>query len=672
MGFERLCMVLQGKQSNYDTDVFQPIISEISKLCNIKYGAKSESDIAMRVIADHLRTISFAIADGQLPSNNKAGYVIRRILRRAVRYGYTFLNFNEPFITKLVGVLIENMATFFPEIKSQRQLIEKVIFEEEASFLRTLETGIRMLDNVIEKQKPTKNTEISGKVAFELYDTYGFPLDLTQLILKENNLTVNIDEFNSEMLLQKERSRNASSSFADDWVELKKEDKVEFVGYDNVESEISIIRYRKVVQKESEIYQLVFDKTPFYAESGGQVGDSGFIENADEKIQIIDTKKENNLIIHISESLPKNPNSVFRAVVNLKNRQNTSCNHSVTHLLHEALKQVLGSHVEQKGSLVNPEYFRFDFAHFQKMSKEEIAQVEMLVNQKIRKNSKLEESRNTPIAKANEMGAVALFGEKYGETVRVIKFDTSIELCGGTHVKSTGEIGFFKITSESAIAAGIRRIEGITSEKAEEFINSEIEILKEIRVQFKNTKDIQKSVQDLFDENNLLKKQIQEFNKEKAGSVKKELLGKVQALAGINLIAEKIEVGNFADIKDMAYQIKQEVDNLVLILGAELDGKANLTVMISENLIKEKSLDAVKIIREVSKEIDGGGGGQAFYATAGGKNPAGIKLAIGKAVEMITNGKTVTIIMPMGFYDKKIKKTKTDIEIETKKENIDF
>ena len=635
MGFERLCMVMQGTKSNYDTDVFQPIIQKIAVLANIKYGSNLESDIAMRVIADHLRAISFAIADGQLPSNNKAGYVIRRILRRAVRYGYTFLGFNEPFINKLVGTLVQNLGAAFPELKSQQQLIEKVIFEEEASFLRTLENGIRLLDQIMSKNKLAKNSIVNGANVFELYDTYGFPLDLTQLILKENGLTVNIDEFNAEMLQQKDRSRNAATATTEDWTIVKEDEKVEFVGYDKTDAELSIIRYRKITTKETEFYQLVFNATPFYAESGGQVGDKGYIEADGEKIQIVDTKKENNLIIHIVEQLPKNTKAKFKAVVNNNERTRTACNHTATHLLHEALREVLGNHVEQKGSLVNPDYLRFDFAHFQKLTDEEIEKVELIVNRKIRTNIQLNEKRNIPVNEAKEMGAMALFGEKYGDFVRVIKFASSIELCGGTHVKSTGEIGFFKIISESAIAAGIRRIEAISSVKAEEYINAELKTLREIKSRLKNSKDILKSIDNLFEENETLQKQIEEFGKEKAGLVKKQLHSKIQQINGINLIAEIIDISNPNDIKDIAYQLKGEIDNLFLVLGAKIDDKANLTVMISDNLVSTKNLNAGSIIREIAKEIQGGGGGQAFYATAGGKNPEGLIKAIEKAKSFV-------------------------------------
>lgn len=635
MGFERLCMVLQKKQSNYDTDVFQPIIQEIATISGIKYGSNTKSDVAMRVIADHLRAISFSIADGQLPSNNKAGYVIRRILRRAVRYGYTFLNFREPSIYKLVDVLVSNMGEAYPELRSQQELIEKVIAEEEHSFLKTLETGIKLLDQIIEKNLAHGLKIIDGKTAFELYDTYGFPLDLTELILKEKNLVVNKDEFQKEMEAQKDRSRSATSLTTDDWVDLVAGVETEFIGYDNIEKEIEIVRYRKIKTKDKELYQLVFNKTPFYAESGGQVGDTGYIISGDEKISILDTKKENNLIVHFASKLPTNPKAEFKAIVNKNNRQATANNHTATHLLHHALREVLGKHVEQKGSLVHPDYLRFDFSHFQKVTQEEIEKIERIVNSLIRQNNVIDEKRDVPMKTATDMGAIALFGEKYSDHVRVIKFGDSVELCGGTHVKATGQIGFFKIISESAISAGIRRIEAITATKAEEFINQNLKEIHEIRVMLNNSKNLKQSIETILNESTRREKQIELLLKEKVKTIKAGLLSKLEHINGIQFIGDIVDIDSPSAIKDLAFQMKNENSNLVMVLGSEIDGKANLSVMISDNLVKEKNLNASQIVREISKEIDGGGGGQAFYATAGGKNPKGLKPAIDKARKLL-------------------------------------
>jgi alanyl-tRNA synthetase len=635
MGFERLCMVVQGKKSNYDTDVFQPIIKEISKLSGFKYGENSQRDIAMRVMVDHLRTISFAIADGQLPSNNKAGYVIRRILRRAVRYAYTFLNFEEPILNKLLSSLIGVMGKAYPELEKQKILIEKVIEEEEAAFLKTLETGIKLLDKIIEKMEANGNSEVNGKDAFELYDTYGFPFDLTELILREHGFQVNSVEFETEMEAQKSRSRNAANVETDDWVSVSDDDIKEFVGYDNLETTIKIVKYRKIKQKDKEQYQLVFNTTPFYAESGGQVGDTGYIENGNGKIEILDTQKEHNQIVHIVNKLPAKPELPFKATVNRLKRIYTEANHSATHLLHFALRKVLGNHVEQKGSLVNEDRLRFDFAHFKKMTDEELNEVELIINSLIRGNSALDEKRNIPIQKAQEMGAMSLFGEKYGDLVRVIKFGDSVELCGGTHVKATGEIGNFIILSESAIAAGIRRIEAITSIKADQYIKKERQTLEEIKVMLKNPSDILKSLQSLVDENSILKKEIENFEREKSKSVKEMLISKCKEINGISVIAEKIEVNSAQAIKDISFQLKSEINNLFLVLGAQIEDKAIVSVMISENIVSEKQLNAGKIIKDISPAIKGGGGGQAFYATAGGKNPDGIINAIDLALKSI-------------------------------------
>ncbi len=635
MGFERLCMVLQGVTSNYDTDVFQNTINEIAKLGNKKYGDEEKTDIAMRVIADHLRAVAFAIAEGQLPSNNKAGYVIRRILRRAVRYGYTFLGFKEATIYRLIEVLKETMGEAFPELASQQNLIEKVIKEEEESFLRTLSTGIKLLDDIISKAKNDSAKEIAGKDAFVLYDTYGFPLDLTELITRENGLGVDEKGFAVEMQAQKDRSRNAAAQETDDWVELRKIEKTEFLGYDRLEAEIRIARYRKVTQKKKAFYQLVFDQTPFYGESGGQVGDLGYIEFDGVRTRIFDTQKENNLIVHLVEKLPENPGEYFQAVVDAGRRTNIANNHTATHLLHAALREVLGTHVEQKGSLVNADHLRFDFSHFQKMTDEEIAEVELRVNQKVRENAVRDENREATIEQAKEAGAMMLFGEKYGETVRTIRFGESLELCGGTHVDATGQIGIFKIVSESAIAAGVRRIEAITAAHAEKYINEQLGILKNIQEAIKGSNDVLGSVTSLVQQNSELSKKIEDFQRESMKIAKANLKSKILFERGVNIIAQKVDLDNSALIKDLAFQLKGEIDNLFLVLGAEINGKPNLSVMISENIVEEKGLNAGQIVREAGKEIKGGGGGQPFYATAGGKDAAGLDAAIEKALSFL-------------------------------------
>ncbi len=636
MGFERLCMVVQEKKSNYDTDIFQPLIKKISELTNIKYGINKESDIAMRVISDHLRTIAFSIADGQLPSNNKAGYVIRRILRRAVRYAYTFLNQKEAFMYKLTPVLSKLMGNAYPELIKQSNIIKKVIIEEEQAFLRTLDTGINRLEHIIKNIKIKDYKVVNGKEAFELYDTFGFPLDLTELILKENNLLVSKREFDIEMEKQKSRSRNASNIETHDWNILLEDDIEEFIGYDYTEADIKITRYRKLKTKKEVFFQLVFNYTPFYAESGGQLGDKGYIIANDIKTEIYDTKKEHNVIVHLVKELPNDIEQNFKAVVHNNERKYIESNHTATHLLHQALREVLGTHVEQKGSLVESSRLRFDFAHFQKLSDNEILDVEQKVNEKIRMNIPLTEKREIPINEAKNMGAMALFGEKYGDIVRVIKFDKSVELCGGTHVKATGNIGFFKIFSESAIAAGIRRIEAITSLKAEQYINSELIKYKEISAIFKSSKNVAENIKALIDENNNLKKQIEIFNKERVSGLKQILKNEITNINGINVITKRVNLSAHA-IKDMAFQLRGELDDLVLILGAEINKKANLTMIISDNLVKDKKLNAGKIIRKIAKEVQGGGGGQAFYATAGGTNPNGIEKSFKKAIEILQN-----------------------------------
>ena len=635
MGFERLCMVVQDKKSNYDTDVFQPIIKQISEISGKKYGKNHDIDVAMRVIADHLRAVSFSITDGQLPSNTGAGYVIRRILRRAVRYGYTFLGLKEPFINQLLTSLIDVMGDAFEELNMQKTIIQKVIFEEETSFLRTLEKGIKLLDRIIQTEKKNNQKVVEGVAVFLLYDTYGFPYDLTELILKEQGLTINKAGFDEAMNLQKMKSKDAAVEDKDDWVTLLEDDIEEFIGYDKTKATVKITRYRKVIIKGKQLYHLIFNFTPFYAESGGQVGDSGYIEANGDKVSIIDTQKEHNVIIHIAKELPEDLSASFKAVVSNEKRRLTTANHSATHLMHKVLRDVLGNHVEQKGSLVNPSHLRFDFSHFQKMTDDEILKVEKAVNEKIRENIGLEEKRAVPMSDAVEMGATALFGEKYGDLVRVIKFDDSIELCGGTHVKSTGEIGFFKILSETAIAAGIRRIEALTSVEAESFIYEKLQLIDDIHAYFKTSKNLKISIEKTLEENKELKKQIAEFEKEKVKLLKKQLKNNVKEINGINVISEKIELSNAGQIKDIAFQLKGEIENLFFVAGANINGKVNLTIIISDNLVKDKGLNAGQIIREIAKEVKGGGGGQAAFASAGGSDASGIETALEKAIEFV-------------------------------------
>ena len=628
MGFERLCMSLQGKTSNYDTDVFQPIIQVIASTTGTKYGENKQQDIAMRVIADHIRTIAFSITDGQLPSNAKAGYVIRRILRRAVRYGYTFLGRREAFMYGLLPVLIETMGDAYPELVAQKTLIEKVIKEEEESFLRTLETGIRLLDKKIEETKGAGKTVISGVDAFTLYDTYGFPLDLTELILRENGMEVNIEEFNAEMQKQKERARNAAAIETGDWVVLK-EGESKFVGYDLFECEAEILRYRKIKQKNKELFQVVLDQTPFYAEMGGQVGDTGWLIADDEKLDVVDTKRENNLPVHFVARLPKDVTATFTAKINEKKRIQCECNHSATHLLHEALREVLGTHVEQKGSFVSPEALRFDFSHFQKVTDEEIRQVEKLVSEKIRANFPLEEHRNMPIAQAQALGAMALFGEKYGDEVRVVKYGSSIELCGGTHIPATGMIGSLRVVAESSIAAGVRRIEAVTAESAEEYTYHLQDSFRELRAMFNNVPNLAQTIRKSIEENAELKKQVGDYIKEKVASMKKDLIAKAVVRHGVKVVVFRGEA-NVDAIKDLAFQIKGEscTDEKVFFVAGIKDGaKCALMVMLSEPLVAD-GMDASKLVKDAAKLIQGGGGGQAHFATAGGKNPDGLIQAV--------------------------------------------
>jgi len=644
MGFERLCMALQGVQSTYDTDVFKKLIEKIEDLSGAHYRPNEASkrqeilNIAIRVIADHIRAIAFCIADGQLPSNTGAGYVIRRILRRAVRYGYQTLGFKEPFLFRLVPILSHQMGHVFPEINNQKLLVEKVIQEEENSFFRTLENGLKKIDSICIELNKKHEKIVAGKDVFELYDTYGFPIDLTSLIAKGYDLEIDEEGFKAELEIQKERSRAATTIDTDDWIELISMKENVFTGYDSLIEEVKIAKYRRVKSKGKELFQLVFDRTPFYAESGGQVGDKGLIENANETIVIEDTKKENNLFVHFTSKLPENPGSVFYAKVDTETRTNTALNHSATHLLHAALRQVLGTHVEQKGSLVNDNYLRFDFSHFSKVSQEELVQIESIVNQKIRDNIFLDEKRNVPINDAKALGAMALFGEKYGEFVRVITFDRdfSVELCGGTHVKATGQIGFLKITSESAIAAGIRRIEAVTGKNAEQLVNSQIELLENIKELVKG-KDLIKSLQQLIDEKNALDKKVETLINEKAQSLKSELKSKIEVVNGVNFIAETINIESAEAIKNLCFQMKNEIDDLFMVLGTKENDKATISLVISEQLANDKKLNAGNIVRELGKEIQGGGGGQAFYATAGGKNPDGLPKALNAARIFLTN-----------------------------------
>lgn len=634
MGIERLAMALQSKTSNYDTDLFQCLIQKIEEISGIPYGKEETTDIALRVISDHIRAIAFSISDGQLPSNNGAGYVIRRILRRALKYAYQNLNIKTPFLGVLVSVLAKEMGDAYPELIQQQKLISKVIEEEEISFYRTLEHGIKRLEQIIEDSKKAEQQKLEGRAVFELYDTYGFPVDLTSLLAKENQMDIDLEGFNAHLQDQKNRSRNAGAIETDDWVQLGKDSISEFIGYDQIEAQISIVKYRKVVQKGKTIFQLVFDKTPFYPEGGGQVGDSGWIQSGENKTSIFDTKKENNLIVHFVSELPQTLDAQFNAIINIEKRLNTARNHSATHLLHYALRSVLGTHVEQKGSLVNSKQLRFDFSHFSKVTDDQLNEIESIVISTIEKNIELNEKRNIPIAEAKTMGAMALFGEKYGESVRVIQFENSVELCGGIHINSTTDIGLFKITSESAVAAGIRRIEAISGESAQQYFRDRTATLESISSILKKPKNIEKSVIDLIDQNSELTKQIELLNKEKAALVKKELKQKIIEINGLNFLGEKVNL-NTASIKDVLFQLKGEQKNFVGILAnAELN-KCGLSVILSENLIEDKNLNASKIIKEISHHIRGGGGGQAFFATAGGKDQNGIATAIEELKAML-------------------------------------
>lgn len=633
MGFERLCMVLQDKKSNYDTDVFTPIIREIETITNTNYGKNEKTDIAIRVISDHVRAVTFSIADGQLPSNTGAGYVIRRILRRAVRYGFTFLNTKEPFIYRLVEVLAQKMGEAFPELISQKQLIENVIREEEASFLRTLEQGLSLLDSIVET---TKGKEVLGSKVFELKDTYGFPEDLTDLILREKGYTYNTEEFKAELEKQKQRGRESSALQSDDWTILLEDNEQEFIGYDRLEAQVRLVKYRKVTsKKEGEQFQLVFNLTPFYPEGGGQVGDKGYLEapNGD-VIYILDTKKENNVVIHISKNLPNNLNDSFKAVVDVKQRFRTECNHTATHLLHQGLREILGTHVEQKGSSVHSKYLRFDFSHFSKVTAEQLEEVEAFVNARIAGKLALQEQRNVPMDEAINDGAMALFGEKYGDTVRTIRFGQSIELCGGTHVKNTSDIWHFKITSESAVASGIRRIEAITNDAVKDYFETVDNEYVAIKHLLNNTKEPAKAVLTLQDENTALKKEIEKLLKDKAKNLKGDLKAEITEENGVAFLAKQIDL-DAGGIKDLCFELGSQYSNLFLLFGAENDGKAILSCYISKELVAEKGLNAGQVVRELGKHIQGGGGGQPFFATAGGKNPSGIAQALEEAKNYI-------------------------------------
>ena len=633
MGFERLCMVLQDVKSNYDTDVFTPIIREIETITDKEYGKDEKTDIAIRVISDHVRAVAFSIADGQLPSNTGAGYVIRRILRRAVRYGFTFLDKKEPFIYRLVDVLSKKMGKAFPELKTQKQLIENVIKEEETSFLRTLDQGLLLLDRIIET---TEGKEVSGEKAFELYDTYGFPIDLSALILSEKGLKLDEKGFNAELQKQKDRSRAASEMSTGDWTVLLDDAEEEFVGYDTLEANVKLTRYRKVVsKKDGEMYQLVFNLTPFYAEGGGQVGDKGYLEDIHgDVVYILDTKKESNVIIHFSKNLPNHLNETFKAVVDGKQRYRTECNHTATHLLHQALREVLGTHVEQKGSAVHSKYLRFDFSHFSKVTAEQLRDVEDFVNARIEGKLPLEENRSVPMEQAIADGAMALFGEKYGDAVRTIRFGQSMELCGGTHVKNTADIWHFKIVSEGAVASGIRRIEAITNDAVKDFYFENNRAYFEMKDLLNNAKEPVKALESLKEENTNLKKQIEVLLKDKAKNMKGELANDLTEINGVQFLAKKVDL-DASGIKDVAFELGNKHKNLFLLFGSANEGKAMLTCYISKELVAERNLNAGQVVRELGKLINGGGGGQPFFATAGGKKPEGIEQALSEAKRFI-------------------------------------
>ncbi|AFM03220.1 alanyl-tRNA synthetase [Bernardetia litoralis DSM 6794] len=643
MGFERLVRAIEGKQSNYDTDVFTPLIKTVEAISGISYGVEEKTDIAIRVIADHIRAISFVIADGQLPSNNKQGYVVRRILRRAVRYGYTYLDLKEPFLFELVHILAEQFDDTFPELDAQKDFVARVVKEEENSFLRTLENGIKRFEEV---KNRTKENLIDGQDVFELYDTFGFPDDLTDLMAREAGMKIDIEGFTKALNQQKKRSQKDASSEKSDWHEIQKDEsvRVDFLGYDTLQAKAKIIRWREITKKGKTFYQIVLNQTPFYAESGGQVGDRGYIQNLDknedgkgEKISIIDTQKENDLIVHITKKLPSDFTANYQAIVSENLRCSTENNHSATHLLHAALREVLGTHVQQRGSLVSEDILRFDFSHFSKMTDEEIEKIETIVNQKIRENIELQEMRNTPIEEAKEMGAMALFGEKYGNSVRVVMFDKkySVELCGGTHVSATGKIGFFKIISESSVASGVRRLEALTGEKAYNWIQEQNKLVKEIRSIVKGNKNLKDDVNSLVEQNAILSKQIQEFQEKEAKNIKKNLLTEVKNENGINILIQKIKIPSADALKNLSFELKNEVENLFAVLAADIEGKPQIAVTISPELVEERGLNAGKIIKDLAKNIKGGGGGQPFFATAGGKDLSGLDKVVEEAYEIL-------------------------------------
>ena len=633
MGFERLCMVVQGVQSNYDTDVFTPLIREIETRTATAYGKNEEIDIAIRVIADHLRAVSFSIADGQLPSNNGAGYVIRRILRRAIRYGYTFLDQKEPFIFALVDTLTDQMGAAFPELKAQQNLIQNVIKEEEQSFLKTLAQGLVLLNQLIASNK---GKELSGAKAFELYDTFGFPVDLTALILSENNMTLNEADFDAEMEQQKARSRAAAQVETEDWIELRSDDEEEFVGYDTLKTTVQIVRYRKVTTKNGASFQLVFNLTPFYPEGGGQVGDKGYLEAPNGNVTYItDTKSENNLIVHVANQLPANLDATFTAVVDAQKRTATACNHTATHLLHQALQAILGDHVSQKGSMVRSGYLRFDFSHFAKLTQDELTSVEAFVNARIQEQINLEEHRNVPFQQAMDSGATALFGEKYGDTVRTIRFGESMELCGGTHVANTAELWHFTITSESAVASGIRRIEAVTSDEAKKLLYDQAAVVDELKVQLKNPKNLVQSVQALQDENSKLRKEIEQLNKQFVQQLISELGSNIVVQNGKSVLLKEVQL-DAAGMKDALFQLGQNRDDLVAVLASRKNDKPILSCYVSKAIAQNGTITANAIIKEIGQHIQGGGGGQPFFATAGGKNPDGISKALEAAKEFIS------------------------------------
>jgi len=638
MGFERLCMAIQGKTSTYDSDVFSPLINFIAHEAGSGYGTNEKTDIAIRVIADHVRAVAFTIADGQLPSNTGAGYVIRRILRRAVRYGFTFLNFKEPFIYKLVAILSKQMGEVFPEIRQQEDYITRVIQEEEISFLRTLDKGLKRIE-IIKNELIQKGEKIiSGEQSFELYDTFGFPLDLTSLIARENGLSVDEKGFASEMAKQKSRSKADAVKATGDWVELSDEDEISFIGYEHLEAQSKLLKYRKLTQKGKDFFQLVLDKTPFYAESGGQVGDTGYLQFGEEKISVIDTLKENELIVHITDKLPVDTSAECKAVVNAAKRKLTMNNHTATHLLHAALREVLGKHVEQKGSLVNEKLLRFDFSHFAGMTDEEMAKVEANVNRKIRENISLQELRNIPIEEAKSMGAMALFGEKYGEFVRVIIFDKnySVELCGGTHVPATGAIGYFKIIAESSVAAGVRRIEALTAEAAEMFVNKNLELLHEVKQILRNPKDVLQSTRLLAEEKSQLEKKLEALYQAQASALRASLAEKVISENGLQVVLAKVALPDADKLKQVAYELRNQFSNLFMVLAADIDGKPQVAVMLGDEVVAQQKFHAGNMIKELAKEIQGGGGGQPFFATAGGKDLSGLDRVLVKAKQMLS------------------------------------